>query len=68
MARDTYAGNPLLKGAYQPLEYDKETIEEFLRCSKDPVHFARTYMQIMFIFLINYSIGNIMPWSTVNHN
>ena len=44
MARDTYAGNPLLKGAYQPLEYDKETIEEFLRCSKDPVHFARTYI------------------------
>ena len=49
MARDTYAGNPLLKGAYQPLEYDKETIEEFLRCEKDPVHFAKQYMQIIHV-------------------
>ena len=49
MSQDTYAGNPLLKGAYQSLEYDKETIEEFLRCSKDPVHFARTYMQIIHV-------------------
>ncbi len=49
MARDTYAGNPLLKGAYQPVEYDKETIEEFIRCEKDPVHFAKQYMKIVHV-------------------
>ena len=49
MAQDTYAGNPLLKGAYQPLEYDKETIEEYIRCSNDPIHFARSYMKIIHV-------------------
>ena len=49
MARDTYAGNPLLKGAYQPIEYDKETIEEFIRCENDPVHFAKQYMKIVHV-------------------
>ncbi len=49
MARDTYAGNPLLKGAYQPVEYDKETIEEYIRCENDPVHFAKQYMKIVHV-------------------
>jgi DNA polymerase III delta prime subunit len=49
MAQDTYAGNPLLKGAYQPLEYDKETIEDYIRCSKDPVYFAKNYMKIIHV-------------------
>ena len=49
MARDTYAGNPLLKGAYQPVEYDKETIEEYIRCENDPIHFAKQYMKIVHV-------------------
>ena len=51
MARDTYAGNPLLKGAYTPVEYDKETLEEYIRCSKDPIYFAKTYMKIVHVDL-----------------
>ncbi len=49
MSQDTYAGNPLLKGAYQSLEYDKETIEEYIRCENDPVHFAKQYMKIVHV-------------------
>jgi len=49
MAQDTYAGNPLLKGAYQALEYDKETIEDYIRCSTDPIYFAKKYMKIIHV-------------------
>ena len=49
MATKTYAGNPLLKGAYTPVEYDKETLEEYIRCSKDPIYFAKRYMQIVHV-------------------
>ena len=44
-----YAGNPLLKAAYIPIEYDKDTLEEYLKCSNDPVYFAKNYMKIIHV-------------------
>ena len=45
----TYLGNPLLKAAYVNVEYDEDTLKEFMRCAEDPVHFARKYVQIVHV-------------------
>lgn len=44
---ETYLGNPNLKKSGIPLEFTKEQIEEYIKCSKDPVYFARNYVKIV---------------------
>ena len=44
---DVYLGNPNLKKANTPHEFTEEQIEEFIKCKKDPVYFARNYVQIV---------------------
>lgn len=44
---DTYSGNPLLKRANVNLEFTAEQIQEYIKCSKDPVYFARNYVKIV---------------------
>ena len=44
---ETYLGNPNLKKLKIPLEFTKEQIEEYIKCSKDPVYFARNYVKIV---------------------
>ena len=44
---ETYLGNPNLKKSGIPLEFTKEQIEEYIKCSKDPVYFAKTYVKIV---------------------
>ena len=44
---DTYLKNPNLKKAHVSIEWEKEQIEEFLKCSKDPIYFIRTYVKII---------------------
>ena len=44
---DTYLGNPLLKGGNIQIEFTKEQLEEYLRCSQDPVYFMENYMKIV---------------------
>jgi len=46
-ADDTYLGNPLLKGGNIQIEFTKEQLEEYLRCSQDPVYFMENYMKIV---------------------
>ena len=46
MPSDNYLGNPLLKAAYVNLEYDEDTLKEYVTCSQDPVHFAKNYVKI----------------------
>ena len=44
---DVYLGNPNLKKANTPHEFTEEQIDEFIKCKKDPVYFARNYVQIV---------------------
>ena len=36
---EVYKGNPNLKNALVRHEYTQEEIEEFIKCSKDPIYF-----------------------------
>ena len=42
-----YRDNPLLKKVGVPHEYTQEEIEEYIKCSKDPVYFIKTYIKIV---------------------
>jgi hypothetical protein len=46
---DFYRSNPNLKKPGIQLEYSKDQIEEYVKCAKDPVYFARTYMKIVHV-------------------
>ena len=55
---ETYQGNPNLKKANQSIEWDANTVKEFIRCSQDPVYFAETYMKIVSLDegLVNFKL------------
>ena len=38
-----YNSNANLKAANVPIQYTKEQVEEFLKCSKDPVYFIQNF-------------------------
>lgn len=42
-----YNSNANLKAANVPIQYTKEQVEEFLKCSKDPVYFIQNYCYIV---------------------
>ena len=42
-----YLGNPLLKRANVPMDFSEEQIEEYVKCSKNVVHFIKNYIQIV---------------------
>ena len=46
---ETYMGNPLLKGEYVKQEFTKEQLEEYIKCSEDPVHFIENYIKVVTI-------------------
>ena len=47
MSTDAYLGNPNLKKVNTPVEFTKEQIIEFEKCSKDPIYFMKNYIQIV---------------------
>jgi hypothetical protein len=47
MSSEQYLGNPLLKKANTKIEFTKEQIEEYIKCSKDPIYFAKNYIKIV---------------------
>jgi len=47
MSDNIYLGNPNLKKANTPIEFTQEQIFEFIECKKDPVYFAKNYVQIV---------------------
>ena len=55
---ETYQGNPNLKKANQSIEWDANTVKEFIKCSQDPVYFAETYMKIVSLDdgLVNFKL------------
>ena len=46
-ANDIYLGNPNLKKANVSVEFTQEQIEEFIKCSQDPLYFAKNYVKIV---------------------
>ena len=43
----SYLGNPNLKAANVKVEFTKDQVEEYLKCSKDPIYFMKNYIQIV---------------------
>lgn len=43
----TYMGNPLLKRNNQQIEWTEEMVQEYVKCSEDPVYFINNYMKII---------------------
>lgn len=42
-----YNGNLLLKRSNQSIEWSPDLVQEYIRCSQDPVYFAQKYIQIV---------------------
>ena len=47
MSGDHYLGNPLIKKANVQMEFTPEQIQEFVKCSQDPVYFIENYIKIV---------------------
>jgi hypothetical protein len=45
--KDSYRDNPLLKRAGVEVQYTQEQVDEYIKCSKDPVYFAANYIKIV---------------------
>jgi len=56
--KDSYRDNPLLKKVGVDHQYTKEQIEEYVKCSKDPVYFCINYIKIVNVDegLINFKM------------
>ena len=44
---DIYLGNPNLKRANVAQNFTSEQVQEFVKCSNDPVYFIKNYIQII---------------------
>jgi len=44
---ETYLGNPNLKRSNVPIEFTNDNIQEYIKCSKDPIYFITNYVQII---------------------
>ena len=49
MAGEIYLGNPLLKAANVAMEYDEETLQQYLRCKDDPIYFCNEFVKIVHV-------------------
>lgn len=47
MAVETYLGNQNLKRANVQLSYTQEQLEEYIKCSEDPIYFTKKYIKIV---------------------
>jgi len=45
--KGAYLGNPNLKAANVPVEFNEEQVAEYLHCSQDPVYFIKNYVKIV---------------------
>ena len=56
--KESYRDNLLLKKVGVDHEYTKEQIEEYVKCSKDPIHFCMNYIKIVNVDegLINFKM------------
>lgn len=45
--RENYLGNPNLKAANVKIEFTEEQIQEYLKCTQDPMYFIQNYVKIV---------------------
>ena len=46
---DGYLGNPNLKKIAEQIEWSPELLQEYMKCAKDPVYFAKEYIKIVHV-------------------
>lgn len=53
-----YFGNPHLKRVGEEIEWTAERLQEYLKCSQDPIYFIETYMKIINVDhgLVNFKL------------
>lgn len=56
---ETYLGNPKLKRSNVTVQYTAEQIEEYVKCSEDPVYFVKTYCKIV---NVDHGLVNFELW------
>lgn len=44
-----YNGNPLLKKARKPIHWTPELVQEYLKCTQDPIYFSEKYIKIVHV-------------------
>lgn len=49
MMTEGYLGNIHLKKASTPIEWTQELLQEYVKCAKDPVYFAKKYIKIVHV-------------------
>ena len=47
ITHSSYKSNPLLRPVGVDYPYTKEEIEEFVKCSKDPIYFIENYIKVV---------------------
>lgn len=64
---DYFLGNQKLKRCNVPVNYTEEQVQDFIRCSKDPIYFIRNFMKIINVDdgLVNF---NMWPYQEVMIN
>ena len=45
MVSQTYLGNPNLKAKSVPVSFTKEEVQEYVKCSKDPISVSYTHLR-----------------------
>ena len=45
--QDVYLGNPNLKKANTQTDFSAEQVQEFIKCKRDPIYFAKNYIKIV---------------------
>ena len=55
----TYLGNQNLKGANVQQAFTKEQVEEYVKCSKDPLYFIENYVKIV---TLDEGLVQFKPW------
>lgn len=46
---ESYRSNPLLKRCGVKIEFTQEQIEEYIKCSQDPIYFVENYVTIIHV-------------------
>lgn len=49
MSSETYNGNQLLKRKGVQIQWTHDQVQEFVKCSRDPIYFAENYIQIVHV-------------------
>ena len=68
----TYLGNPNLKRANVNVSFTPEQVEEYVKCSQDPIYFIRNYVKIVSLDkgLVNFDMFDFQELfvKTINDN